>query len=375
MSALPNNLIDIRQHVAQSGTDLSLESIVTNVKTQWPLLNNAQVVDIVRSMDSLVGILDPLSALLSNSAVTDIVINGAAEIWFDDGHGLHRHESIWNTEADVRRFAQALVEICERRLDVLNPFVDLQLPNGMRTHIVIPPISPMGTHMSFRIPRSENVGLHSLLAHQDEQVIKRLEHIVQSRKSFIVCGATGSGKTTLLRSLLHQVDAAERIVVIEDVQELNVQHDHVVSLQGRLPNSEHAGEVTMRQLVRQSLRMRPDRIVVGEIRGVEITDLFSALNTGHQGSAATVHANSASHVVSRLHMLGLLAGMTTDAIHSQIASALEVVIEVKRVGELRVVSEIGMLHYGDDGRTHYRPLLTCWPHVITHEPQALPVAA
>lgn len=367
MPMLPNNLVDVRQHIAQSGTDLSLESLVTNVKTQWPLLNNAQVVDIVRSMDSFAGIMDPLSSILSNPKVTDIVINGSAQMWCDDGNGLHQSESPWESEKEVRRFAQSLVDACERRLDVLNPFVDLQLPNGIRAHIVIPPISATGTHISLRIPRSENVELSSLLAHQDERVIHELEQIIASRKSFIVCGATGSGKTTLLRSLLHHVDSAERIVVIEDVQELNVQHDHVVSLQGRLPNSEHAGEVTMRQLVRQSLRMRPDRIVVGEIRGVEITDLFSALNTGHQGSAATVHANSASQVVSRLHMLGLLAGMTTDAIHAQIASALEVVIDVKRVGELRVVSEIGKLQYGDDGRTHYRPVLTCWPQVIFHE--------
>lgn len=366
MSALPNNLIDIRERIVNSSPEHSLNSLITQVKAQWPLLNNEQVVDIVRSLDTHTGLLDSLSSLLSNPHVTDIVINGHDQLWCDDGTGLHRVPSPWLSEADLRRFAQSIVDASDGRLDVLNPFVDLQLPNGIRAHIVIPPISDVGTHISLRIPHHEVVELGLLLAHQDRQVIDELLHVIHSHKSFIVCGATGSGKTTLLRSLLHHVDANERIVVIEDVQELHVQHEHVVSLQGRLANSESVGEVTMRQLVRQSLRMRPDRIVVGEIRGIEIVELFLALNTGHQGSAATVHANSAAQVVSRLHMLGLLAGMTSEAVHAQIASALEVVIEVKRVSNFRVVSAIGLLHYSDDQRTHYVPALTCWPQVIVH---------
>lgn len=364
MSVQPNfesplNLREIRARIAQTDSGTSL---LESVKTQWPLFNNEQVIHIVRSLDPALGILEPLNGPLSDERVTDIVINGHNEVWIDDGESLKNFESPWNNEIELRQFAQGLADLCDRRIDILNPFVDLQLPNGIRAHIVIPPIADHGTHISLRIPRSHKMSLVKLLAHQDEEVVRILRQVIAAHKSVIVCGSTGSGKTTLLRALLCEVSANERIVVIEDVQELNVQHNHCVNLQGRNANSEMAGEVTMRQLVRQSLRMRPDRIVVGEIRGVEIVDLFAALNTGHAGSAATIHANSAGDVVARLHMLGLMAGMTTEAIHAQIASALDIVIEVVRVGERRVVKEIGVLNV-ENGVTHYSPALVCWPTV------------
>lgn len=363
MSVLPNDLVEIRQWLAQTSKDGSLTGVVGNLRAQWPLLNNDQVVHIMRSLDSQVGILEPLSIPLSNPNVTDIVINGFADVWIDDGLALKRIDSPWQSESHLKQFAHSLADDCDRRLDVLNPFVDLQLTSGIRAHIVIPPVAQNGTHISLRIPRSSNTAIYSLLSHQGVEVVQLLREIVQARVSFLVCGATGSGKTTLLRALLALVKDSERIVVIEDTQELNLEHPHVVSLQGRTPNSENMGEITMRQLVRQALRMRPDRIVVGEVRGVEIVDLFSALNTGHKGSAATVHANSANDVCSRLHMLGLLAGLSTEAIHTQISSALDIVIEVARCDDKRVVKEIGILHYFD-GRSEYQSAMQCWPEVI-----------
>lgn len=367
MSALPENFMSVRQALAEQESDRSLKSLVNSVKSQWPLLNSEQVIDIVRSMDSSMGLLEPLAASLSNNNVTDIVINGHGQVCTDDGNGLHEIDSPWTSEDDLRRFAQSLVDSCDRKLDVLNPFVDLQLPNGIRAHIVIPPIAHTGTHISLRIARSNHLSLEELLSHQDSQVIEILREIITNKLSFVVCGSTGSGKTTLLRSMLREVPQSERLVVIEDVQELNLAHDHVISLQGRSPNSENAGEVTMRHLVRQSLRMRPDRIVVGEIRGVEVVDLFTALNTGHQGSAATLHANSASEAITRLHMLGLLAGLETDAIHAQIASALDVVIEVRRVNNFRVVAEIGVVNYSQSGEAEYIPAVTCLMGIKFHE--------
>lgn len=363
MTTLPDNYLAVRQHIADTSTDLSLNSLVTNVKAQWPLLTNEQVVNIVRSMDTVSGVLEPLATPLSNNQVTDIVINGFSQVCLDAGEGLQEIDSPWSSEEELRRFAQSLVDACDRRLDVLNPYVDLQLPNGIRAHIVIPPISHHGTHISLRIARHGVTQLDDLLAHQEPQVRQILRNIITQRLSFIVCGSTGSGKTTLLRALMNEVDANERIVVIEDVQELNIAHNHAISLQGRSANSENAGEVTMRHLVRQSLRMRPDRIVVGEIRGIEIVDLFTALNTGHQGSAATIHSNSAADVIARLHMLGLLAGMSTQAIHAQIASAIDVVIEVKRVNGKRVVSEIGLIRHSSLGTAEYVPAVICVPEV------------
>ena len=356
----------VRQIIAQQPGDLSLGNLVTNVKAQWPLLTNEQVISVVRSLNSDFGVLEPLAGPLSNHDVTDIVINGFSQVFVDDGSGLQEIDSPWESESELRRFAQSLADSCDRKLDILNPFVDLQLPGGIRAHVVVPPITHKGTHISLRIARANNRTLDDLLSQQSTLVVEIMRNIILKRLSFIVCGATGSGKTTLLRAMLREVDAHERIVVIEDVQELNLDHDHAISLQGRIPNSEDAGEVTMRHLVRQSLRMRPDRIVVGEVRGVEVIELFTAMNTGHQGSATTLHANSCSDVISRLHMLGMLAGVASQAIHAQIASALDVVIEVKRMNNFRVVTEIGIIASDASNKAEYIPAITFQPDLEVH---------
>ena len=181
--------------------------------------------------------------------------------------------------------------------------------------------------------------------------------LVAARRAFLVSGGTGTGKTTLLAALLSRADPVERLVLVEDSAELRPAHPHVVALEARPPNVEGAGEITLRDLVRQALRMRPDRLVVGEVRGAEVVDLLAALNTGHEGGCSTLHANSSADVPARLEALGVTAGLSRDAVHAQIAAALHVVVHLVRDDERRRVSEIGVLSAGRDGRVRSIPAL------------------
>jgi pilus assembly protein CpaF len=228
----------------------------------------------------------------------------------------------------------------------------MQLPNGMRFHAVLPPLAVNGTAISIRVPAPASLTLADLFG--DGFMTSSMYHIlidiISNRQSFLISGGTGSGKTTLLAALLSLVDPSNRILVIEDATELNINHPHVVAVQSRLANSEGLGQISMTDLVRQSLRMRPDRIVVGEVRGREISDLLLALNTGHNGSATTIHANSISTVPTRIEALGLLAGLPRAAIHSQMISAFEYVIQLGNFQNgKRGIADIAKFKQGPDG--------------------------
>lgn len=276
--------------------------------------------------------LGPLAVWAAEPGVTDILVNGTREVWVDDASGLHRVDYVFPDEAAVRRLAVRLASSCGRRLDDSCPWVDARLANGMRLHAVLQPLARGGTTISLRIPASTPFSLQDLEARRmfDATMRRRLVRIVTSGEPVLLSGGTGTGKTTLLAALLAAVPAKERIVVAEDSAELQIAHPHVVYLEGRPPNVEGAGAVTLRDLVRQSLRMRPDRLIVGEVRGPEVLDLLNALNTGHSGGAATVHANSAADSLVRLELLALQAGMSREAARMAITTAFRYIVHIQR---------------------------------------------
>jgi pilus assembly protein CpaF len=276
--------------------------------------------------------------------MNDILVNGHKEVWIDQGQGLEKTKFIFQNEESVRSLAQKLALSTGRRLDQSQPYVDAQLTKKIRLHAVLNPIASPGTIISLRIHRpqimslSELVLIETLTTNQKDFLTK----IIRNKKSFVVCGGTGTGKTTLLNSLLSNVEKSQRILIIEDSRELNPQHPHVISLEGRPANIEGMGLITLKDLIKQSLRMRADRLIIGEVRGAEVIDWLGALNTGHTGSAGTIHANSIHEVIIRFESLGFMAGLSKEAIHSQLRTALEYVIHVERNSQgKRQVTAIG----------------------------------
>lgn len=309
------------------------------------LLGDDDVLLAVReAVDELAGA-GPLEPLLRLPGVTDVLVNGPDQVWVDRGAGPELTDVRFPDDEAVRRLAVRLAAAAGRRLDDAAPWVDAGLPDGTRLHAVLPPVSGTGTCLSLRVLRRCTHTLADLTAMgalpgPSDALLRRL---VRARRAFLVTGGTGSGKTTLLSALLGEVDPGERIVLCEDAAELAPAHPHVVRLLTRPANVEGVGEVTLRELVRQALRMRPDRLVVGEVRGAEVTDLLAALNTGHDGGCGTLHANRPAEVPARLEALGVAAGLDRAAVHSQAAAALEVVVHLRRTPQGRRVDELAVL--------------------------------
>ena len=309
------------------------------------LLGDDDVLLAVReAVDELAGA-GPLEALLREPGVTDVLVNGPDQVWVDRGSGLERAQVRFADDGAVRRLAVRLAATVGRRLDDAAPWVDVGLADGTRLHAVLPPVSGSGTCLSLRVLRRSRHTLADLAAlgtlpGGSEELLRAL---VARRLAFLVTGGTGSGKTTLLSALLGAADPRDRIVVCEDAAELAPEHPHVVRLVTRPPNVEGVGLVTLRDLVRQALRMRPDRLVVGEVRGAEVTDLLAAFNTGHDGGCGTLHANRPAEVPARLEALGVAAGLDRAAVHSQAAAALALVVHLRRTADGRRVTELGVV--------------------------------
>ncbi len=287
----------------------------------------------------------PLSPLLADPEVSDVLVNGR-QVWLDKGAGLVRAGVSLGTPDDVRRLAQRLAAAAGRRLDEGCPYVDARLPDGTRLHAVLPPVAVDGPYLSLRTLRQRAFSLRELVAAGtvSNAGAALVAAIVTARLAYLVTGGTGAGKTTVLATLLGLIPRDERIVLVEDAAELRPLHPHVVALQARTANVEGAGEVDLRALVRQALRMRPDRLIVGECRGPEVIDLLGALNTGHEGGAGTLHANDPRDVPARLEALGLLGGLPRAALHAQVAAALQVVIHLCRTpSRQRVVEQVCVL--------------------------------
>ena len=290
--------------------------------------------------------------MLSNTNITDILVNGHKEVWIDQGQGLEKTKLTFLNEERVRSLAQKLALSTGRRLDQSQPYVDAQLSKTIRLHAVLSPIANPGTVISLRIHRPQILSLDELVINKTITKSQKdfLNEIIKEKKSFVICGGTGSGKTTLLNSLLSEVNRYQRILIIEDSRELNPQHPHVVSLEGRPANIEGMGLITMKDLIKQSLRMRADRLIIGEVRGAEVIDWLSALNTGHTGSSGTIHANSIQEVIIRFESLGLMAGLSKEVIHSQLRTALDYVIHIERDSDgQRHVKAIGEFHTDSTG--------------------------
>ena len=302
----------------------------------------------------------PLEPLLADPQVTDVLVNAGSGVWVDRGDGLTRADCEVGDEPAVRRLAVRLAGIAGRRLDDTCPYVDGLLPGGVRLHAVLPPIAAEGSHISLRVPRQVAPSLLELAQWGTFGAgwLRVLEALVSRRCSFVVSGGTGSGKTTLLGALLGEVEVCERLVIVEDVRELAIDHPHVVRLQSRPANVEGRGEIGLTSLVRQSLRMRPDRLVVGEVRGAEVREMLAALNTGHEGGCSTLHANTGADVVARFEALGALAGLAPTAVHAQLLSAIQVVVHVRRSSGRRHVDTVAVLARTADGRPEVKSALT-----------------
>jgi pilus assembly protein CpaF len=347
----------VRTRLVESDGEATAGRVAAALRAEGLVLGDDAVLDLVRTLrHELVGA-GPLEPLLRLPGVTDVIVNGPGAVWIDRGAGLERTEVVFASESDVRRLAQRLAAAAGRRLDDASPCVDARLPSGARLHCVLPPVSADGTLVSLRVPAATAFTLDDLVAcgTVDEAGADLLRGVVDSRLSFLISGGTGSGKTTILAALLGLVPADSRIVIVEDSTELAPQHPHAVRLQSRTPNVEGAGTVTMRDLVRQALRMRPDRLVVGEVRGAEVVDLLSAMNTGHEGGAGTVHANSAADVPARLEALGLTAGMDRLAVHALLGAGLDAVIHLGRGPQGRIVDGIHVLERASSGLVHTVP--------------------
>lgn len=286
--------------------------------------------------------------LLEELETTDVLVNGAGQVWVDRGRGLEKvpvADRQLQSEAGVRALAVRLAASCGQRLDDASPIVDGTFASGIRLHAVLPPIAAEGTLISLRKHRQQRLELGDLLANNSihPQLEKLLRQLVAQRANVIISGATGAGKTTFLNAMLSLVPAEERILIIEEAAELRPVHPHVVHLQVRHANVQGAGAISMSSLVRAAMRMRPDRLVLGECRGAEVRDVLGALNTGHEGGWATIHANSALDVPARLVALGALADMQEATVAAQAAAALDAVIHIRREGAQRYISQIAVL--------------------------------
>jgi pilus assembly protein CpaF len=306
--------------------------VAAALRSEGTVLGDAAMLEVTEVLRSEIAGAGPLEAVLRTPGVTDVLVNGPNEVWVDVGRGLERSSVHLGDEAAVRRLAQRLAASAGRRLDDAVPYVDARLSGGVRLHAVLPPISPAGTLISLRVAAVNGFGLDDLVLHGS--VPERLAHVlvalVRSKAAFLVTGGTGSGKTTVLGAMLGQADPQERVVLVEDSGELRLDLPHVVRLEVRPANVEGAGRVGLDALVRQALRMRPDRLVVGEVRGAEVVDLLAALNTGHDGGCGTLHANRTADVPARLEALGIAAGLPRAAVHAQAVAALDAVVHLVR---------------------------------------------
>ncbi len=345
--ALPPIVDRVRRRLASTGSAPSRSALAGLVREEaGGLLADGHLLQLVREAEDEMSGAGPLEPLLREPETTDVLVNAPDEVWVDRGSGLQRAAVRFPDDAAVRRLAARLAAAAGRRLDDAAPWVDATLADGTRLHAILPPVSDGATRLSLRVFRPRAFSLEDLVSAGTLTLESAdlLAAIVRARLAFLVSGGTGSGKTTLLSTLLGLVEPGERIVLVEDAAELRPAHPHVVRLVARPPNIEGAGQISLQDLVRQALRMRPDRLIVGETRGAEVADLLAAMNTGHDGGAGTVHANGAAEVPARIEALGVLAGIGPQALHSQLAAAVHAVVHLRRdrSGVRRLV-EVGVL--------------------------------
>ncbi len=327
-----------RRRVAAAGGDPGAvdlpEEVHDLVEQEAALLGRATREELAaRIVRDTVG-LGPLEDLLADPAVEEVMVNGPAEVYVERGGRIEAVDVRFPDEEELRNAIERILAPLGRRIDELSPMVDARLADGSRVNVVIPPLAVDGPTLSIRRFGASRPGARELVERGSlgAAQCELLEQAVGDRRSILVSGGTGAGKTTLLNALSGFIDAGERIVTIEDAAELRLQQRHVVRLESRPASVEGKGEVTVRDLLRNALRMRPDRIVIGEVRGPEALDLLTALNTGHEGALSTLHANSAADALSRLETLALMAGvgLPHEAIAEQVQRGVDLVVHVER---------------------------------------------
>lgn len=343
----------IRPRLAELARVPTPADVAAALRAEGLLVSDAAVLEAVSALRRESVGAGPLEALLEVEGVTDVLVNGPDQVWVDRGRGLEPTDVTFPDDDAVRALAVRLAASVGRRLDDAQPWVDARLADGTRLHAVLSPLADPGTCLSLRVPARRRLSLDGLVAVGSipAEGAVLLRRLIARRLAFLVSGGTGTGKTTLLAALLAEVPAGERLLIVEDSRELEPVHPHVVRLEGRPANAEGVGAIPMSLLVKQSLRMRPDRVVVGEVRGAEVVDLLAALNTGHEGGCGTVHANSAVDVPARLEALAALAGMPREALHAQAASALQAILHVRREGRGRRLAGIHVLEREPNGLT------------------------
>lgn len=353
---------EVRRQLANGTGVLSPHRVADALRSAGRPVGDATVLAVYEALRRDVlgaGVLEPLLRL---PGVTDVLVNGPGPVRIDRGNGLEATDVVLASEEACRRLAQRLVAAGGRRIDDAAPYADVRMPDGTRCHAVLAPLAQPGTAISLRIPRQGGFTLADLrgAGALSDEAHELIGQVIAARLAFLVSGGTGTGKTTLLAAMLGAVDPAERIVVVEDAAELRPEHPQVVGLEARPANLEGAGAVVLRDLVRQALRMRPDRLVVGEVRDAAVVDLLAAMNTGHEGGCGTLHANSAADVPARVEALALTAGLGRAAAHSQLASAVDLVLHVardRRSGRRRL-AQIAVLERDSDGWVRTVPAAT-----------------
>jgi pilus assembly protein CpaF len=358
--AAPALVDEVRARLALRSTTPTPDEVRTVVRECGAVLGSTALAELVISVRAELLGAGPLQCLIEDPGITDVLVNGPRDIWLDRGNGLERSVIDLGSNDSVRALAVRLAAAGGQRLDDACPMVDARLPDGTRLHAVLPPIGGVCTLLSLRVLRSRALRLEEWVAAGSvapsfDPVLRAL---MRARANLLVTGATGSGKTTFLSTLLSLVPVDERIVCIEEAGELAPDHPHVVRLVVRRANVEGAGDVGLTDLVRHALRMRPDRLVLGECRGAEVRDVLAALNTGHEGGCATLHVNAAADVPARLEALAALAGMDGQAVAAQAASALDAVLHLRRAGGRRVLAEVAVVERAADGALRVTAAMT-----------------
>lgn len=338
----PNLLERVKSQLAQSGAALSDLEITQALRNSGALESGAELISLAREIKSILVGYGPLETVMQRKDLTDVLIHGDGRVFIDSAAGMSYFGKVFSDGASVRSFAQRLALQAGRRLDDAHPWVDAKLSDGNRLHAILPPIAVGGAQISIRIP-SHTPFTFCQLADQgclSSSAAADLTEVIENRESFLVIGGTGAGKTSLLASMLSTISESDRLLVVEENTELKISHPHLVQLEAKPATADGAGAVSLQDLVRQTLRMRPDRIVIGEIRGVEVLDLLIAINTGHTGSAATLHANSATEVINRISALGFLAGIDSRLSREWLLSGISTIIEISKVSGKRVVTSL-----------------------------------
>jgi pilus assembly protein CpaF len=346
-------------HVGRAGVERGVRDLVESEAAALP---PAEREALIERISRLAGGLGPLEALLADPGIDEVMVNGPGEVWVERRGKLQRASTTFGSETELMHAVEAVLTPLGRRVDEATPLVDSRLPDGSRINVIIPPLSLSGPCLTIRRFRPKGLGMSDLvrLGTLPQEIADLLCGRVTGRASVLVSGGTGSGKTTTLGALSEAIPGGERIVTIEDAAELRLRQEHVVRLEARPANLEGRGEVTIRQLVRNALRMRPDRIVVGEVRGAEALDMLQALNTGHEGSLTTVHANGPEDALRRIETLALMAGLGLPhaAVREQVAGAIDLVVHQVRGpdGSRRVqcVAEVTRVAGGAATRELYR---------------------